>query len=96
MSARPDEKRSRLRGIVADMETAMGDAATEPMRATWQRLVTALDLGPEPAVRACPRCGELGMRAATRCGYCWLTLAPAPAELSGASPAPRAAGARLP
>ena len=73
MSERPDARRSKLRAIVAEMDAAVG--AAEPMRATWQRLVTALDLGPEPEVRACPRCGELGMLAASRCGYCWLPLA---------------------
>ena len=70
----PDERRSRLRAMVAEMDTAMADASTEPMRAAWGRLTAALDLGPEPAVRACPRCGALGMRAATRCGHCWNPL----------------------
>jgi hypothetical protein len=76
MSGHPDERRSRLRALVAEMQLAMPDPGTDQLRAAWQRLVVALDLGPEPTVRACPRCGELGMRAATRCGHCWSTLVP--------------------
>jgi len=26
--------------------------------------------------RVCPKCGHLGMAAATRCGYCWTKLTP--------------------
>ena len=45
----------------------------------WGHLVHLL--GPEPAreTRNCPRCGNAGMRDATRCGYCWLKLVPMPA-----------------
>jgi hypothetical protein len=49
----------------------MTDMNSTPVREAWQRLVVALDLGPEPAVRPCPHCGRLGMAAATRCGFCW-------------------------
>jgi hypothetical protein len=42
---------------------------------SWKRLVEDLALAPEPT-RACPECGELGMREATICGYCWTNLAP--------------------
>lgn len=66
-----DEKKSRLRTMVADVELAMTDTSPAPVREAWQRLVVALDLGPEPAVRACPKCGRLGMAQATRCGFCW-------------------------
>lgn len=76
MSSHPDAKRSELRGLVTEMQVALADAGEQP-RAVWDRLVLALDLGPEPEVRACPGCGKLGMRAATRCGYCWSPLAPA-------------------
>jgi hypothetical protein len=42
----------------------------------WAALVAALALGPAPELRDCPSCGKAGMRAATRCGYCWLALIP--------------------
>ena len=32
--------------------------------------------GPAPELRACPFCGSVGMRAATRCGTCWKKLGP--------------------
>ena len=77
MTAHPDARRSRLRAIVAEMDLALTDAGTGPMRAAWHQLVAALDLGPEPAVKTCPSCGAIGMRAATRCGHCWSALVPA-------------------
>lgn len=70
MSDHPDGKK-RLREMVADVELAMVDMNATPMRAAFDRLVAGLELGPEPAVRACPHCGRLGMAKATRCGYCW-------------------------
>jgi hypothetical protein len=33
-------------------------------------------LGPEPETRPCPACGQLGMRNATVCGYCWTKTPP--------------------
>jgi hypothetical protein len=42
----------------------------------WGQLVHLLGPEPERATRKCPRCGNLGMREATRCGYCWLKLVP--------------------
>lgn len=71
MSDHPDGKKSRLRAMVAEVDVAMGHSSSAPAREPWQRLVVALELGPEPAVRACPHCGKLGMAEATRCGYCW-------------------------
>ncbi len=76
MSAAPDAKRSSLRALIAEMDVAIADAGEAP-RAIWQRMVAALDLGPEPAVRTCPSCGGIGMLAATRCGHCWVSLTPA-------------------
>jgi len=71
LSEHPDGKKSALRAMVADVELAMVDVTSAPAREAWQRLVVGLDLGPEPAVRACPHCGKLGMQHATRCGFCW-------------------------
>jgi len=45
----------------------------------WGQLVHLLAPEPARATRECPRCGEAGMRDATRCGYCWLKLVPMPA-----------------
>lgn len=72
-----DEKRANLRRLVGTVEAAI--AAGDPGRLdeAWRALVAALDLGPEPDVRACPRCGAIGMRTASRCGHCWSALAPA-------------------
>jgi hypothetical protein len=68
----PDARRSQLRGIVARVESSVPDLPQHP---AWQELVAALALGPEPEVRSCPRCGEIVMLAATRCGHCWTSLA---------------------
>ena len=46
------------------------------LNAAWSRLVGALALGPAPVTRKCPRCGNVGMRDATLCGYCWKKLVP--------------------
>ncbi len=46
------------------------------LRTCWVELVDALALGPAPELRDCPSCGKSGMRAATRCGFCWTKLAP--------------------
>jgi len=45
----------------------------------WGQLVHLLAAEPARATRECPRCGQRGMRDATRCGYCWLKLVPMPA-----------------
>lgn len=43
---------------------------------TWAKLVDFLALGPAPELSACPHCGVVGMRAATRCASCWAKLVP--------------------
>jgi len=50
------------------------------LHAAWSQLVGRLALGPAPAMRNCPRCGNVGMRDATLCGYCWKKLVPPGAE----------------
>ncbi len=55
-------------------------ASTVRLVASWGRLVDFLALGPAPELHDCPYCGRVGMRAATRCGYCWKKLVP-PASL---------------
>jgi len=54
------------------------------LREAWGRVTVALALGPRPEWRECPFCGKSGMRAATRCGYCWRALPP-PANGGGGS-----------
>ena len=78
----PDPSRSRLRAIVAEVERDLSAAPLEQMhpgalatlRASWAALVQELALGPEPAMRRCPKCGRLVMEQAMRCGYCWAPL----------------------
>jgi hypothetical protein len=48
----------------------------DALLASWAALVDLLALGPEPEVRECPACRHIGMRAASRCGYCWTELSP--------------------
>ena len=83
----PDSRRTRLRDTVAKMQRELSrlprwvddhDGTTSPdgLLASFADLVDQLALGPEPEVRECPVCGHTGMRAATRCGYCWTRLTP--------------------
>jgi hypothetical protein len=87
----PDAARSRLRATVATIgreisrlpkQDAGHGGGTSPngLLASFADLVEQLALGPEPEVRECPVCKQIGMRTATRCGYCWTRLTP-PTEL---------------
>jgi hypothetical protein len=55
----------------------------DALRASWSAVVDELALGPAPEYRKCPQCGSTGMRAATRCGTCWVKLVPPPATTDG-------------
>jgi len=71
---------ARLRALVAAIEQEMVQAPPSlPLRAAWDDLVSVLALGPAPQTRQCPNCQGTGMRAASRCGFCWAALAPLPA-----------------
>lgn len=61
---------------------AGGGADAEALLTSWAALVEFLALGPAPDLQACPYCGSLGMRAATRCGTCWSSLLPPPSDAS--------------
>lgn len=50
------------------------NGSVDQLRRSWAQLVNLIALGPAPQVRSCPVCKHIGMRAATRCGYCWTTL----------------------
>ncbi|HEX2879661.1 MAG TPA: hypothetical protein VHO25_08985, partial [Polyangiaceae bacterium] len=82
MSFVSDAARSRLRATMLKMESEIarlpkpathvaGDSSPSDLTTTFADLVKQLALGPEPEVRECPACKHIGMRAATRCGYCW-------------------------
>jgi hypothetical protein len=79
----PESDRVRLRAIVATIEQEISHlakpATTESkLIVSWSQLVNLLGLGAAPAVRQCPVCRQIGMRAATRCGFCWTKLLPLP------------------
>ena len=74
-----------LRVVIADIERDLSCLAREAPAAehrfaiaalitSWARLVELLALGVAPRLRQCPRCGNSGRRAATRCGHCWSPL----------------------
>ena len=75
-----DDARSRLRKLLALMQEQLKASTDHVGRAGLQRsfeaVVTELDLGPEPHLRACNVCGAIGMRDATLCSVCWSKLAP--------------------
>ena len=77
-----DAGRSRLRTILASIKQELSQLPTttppNPLQSSFAELVAQLDLGAEPEVRACPTCGRLGLREATRCGNCWAQLTPIP------------------
>lgn len=83
----PDPARSRLRATVSAIDREISRLASQntggdssvPLNSlieSFADLVEQLELGPEPEVRECPVCKKIGMRAATRCGYCWASLIP--------------------
>ena len=86
----PDAARARLRALVADIDQELlrlprrttGADETGGLFDSWSALVKQLALGPAPDLRRCPTCNNLGMRAATLCGYCWSNLSPAQASAS--------------
>lgn len=75
-----DDARSRLRRLLGLMQDQLKASTDSVGRAGLQRsfdaVVTELDLGAEPHLRACAVCGALGMRDATLCSVCWSKLAP--------------------
>jgi hypothetical protein len=77
-----------LRDAVERVDELMAaPGAPAALREPWDQVRAALALGPRPERRDCPFCGRPGMRAATRCGYCWRALQP-PADDPGQRAAP--------
>ncbi len=77
--------RTRLRMLVASMQReidsiprrSVGDdrsGLSVDFVASFDELVEQLDLGPEPVVRACPVCHEVGTLTGTICSHCWTPL----------------------
>jgi hypothetical protein len=74
---------TKLRSIVGAIDREIAETPpSATLRAAWAELVAALALGPAPQTRECPICHGIGMRAATRCGRCWVALEPLPAVKS--------------
>lgn len=75
-----DAERAKIRAAVAgvaDFIARLPNAHPGPNRGlpeAWAELVKILALGPEPRLRDCPRCGEVGMSDATLCLHCWSRL----------------------
>ncbi len=72
------DPRDGLRNAVEDVAVQLAATEGNPaLRAAWTTLVGTLALGPAPELRECPSCGQIGRRAATCCGFCWIRLTPA-------------------
>jgi hypothetical protein len=70
-----DRSVATLRSLVTAIERQFAIVPPpEELRAAWAEMVDVLALGPPPELRTCPTCGEIGMRAATRCMRCWSSL----------------------
>jgi hypothetical protein len=74
-----EPSRSRLRALVTrvtrELAEVEGNARGEradlaSLSLAWTSLVGELDLGAEPALRACPHCGRSILLVAVRCRYC--------------------------
>jgi hypothetical protein len=76
-----DKSVATLRSLVAAIERQFAIVPPpEELRAAWAEMVDVLALGSPPELRTCPTCGEIGMRAATRCIRCWSSLPLLPPE----------------
>ncbi len=67
-----------LSRVCAENRDDANRANIAALSSSWRDLVELLALGPAPELRNCPECGNVGMRAATLCGYCWTRLTPPP------------------
>ena len=80
-----DGVRAAVEDVAREVSRSVASAAGgsgRGLQVAWDALVDAMALGQPPELRACPSCGSLGMRAATRCGSCWKPLTP-PSGLTG-------------
>jgi hypothetical protein len=82
-----DKSVATLRNLVTAIERQFVLVPpTDKVRAAWAEMVDVLALGPSPELRTCPTCGEIGMRAATRCIRCWSSLPLLPPETRLSNP----------
>ena len=76
---------ARLEAAVEEVELAIEGVSSgfpesrSALHIAWGQLVHILAPESQRATRKCRRCGNVGVREATRCGYCWLKLVPLPA-----------------
>jgi hypothetical protein len=61
----------QLTQLALMLESPEAKKAIAGLRDSWAGFVDLLDLPLPVDRRQCPVCKHLGMRAATRCGYCW-------------------------
>jgi hypothetical protein len=66
----------QLSELALMMQSPEAKLALGGLRDSWTAFVDLLDLPAPTQLRRCPACKHVGMRAATRCGYCWTTLVP--------------------
>jgi hypothetical protein len=66
----------QLTELALMLETPAARKAMTGLRDSWTGFVELLDLPATAELRRCPACKHVGMRAATRCGYCWTKLDP--------------------
>jgi hypothetical protein len=79
MSSYSDQVMAKLRVAVAIIGREIVQSPSTPaFHAAWTELVALLALGAAPETRECPVCHGIGMRAASRCGRCWVALEPLP------------------
>lgn len=72
-----DKSLATMRSLITVMDRELATTPrSDELRKAWTEMVEVLALGPEPQLRTCPSCGEIGMRAATRCSRCWSALTP--------------------
>ena len=80
----PEATATKLREIVALIDREIVQQPPVPaLQAAWTELVAVLALGPAPQTRECPTCYGIGMRAASRCGFCWTALERMPPSSDG-------------
>ena len=77
-----DLKTTELLALMARIDTELAapasDAALATLRGSWAQMTKLMALEAAPELRACPKCGAVGIAAATRCMSCWTTLVPTP------------------
>jgi hypothetical protein len=66
----------QLSELALVLQSPEAKKAMSGVRDSWTAFVDLLALPAPVALRRCPVCKHIGMRTATRCGYCWTALVP--------------------